>query len=281
MEKILVTTDLSVKSRAAIRCAINLAKSRKAELTILHIYHLTRPFKWADEEYNEYWQRFIDRTMRKLTAFVVQILATTEASGVPYQMVLHSNIDIVDGIMEYAEKHNCAYICISTRGAGRLKKLFGTHTGKLITHSAIPVLAVPSSYHLQELKHILYATDMTDYERELEKVVAFARPTGAIVDMIHIAYPHEFQSDKQIIKDFIEEKIHYPVNIIESERNITHTLLEDIDAAVKANKPSLLAIFTHQSRPLLDKLLTPSNAKAYSFYSKVPLLTFSKAGSSR
>lgn len=219
--------------------------------------------------------------MRKLTAFVAALFNTTEAPGVPYQMVLHSNIDVVDGIMEYADSHQCSYICISTRGAGRFKKLLGTHTSKLISHSTVPVLAVPSFYHLLELKHILYATDMTDYESELERVVAFAQPIGAIVDVIHIAYANEFQSDKQIINDFVKKKIHYPVNIIERERNIIHTLVEDIDAAVKACKPSLLALFTHQSRPLLDKILLPSNAKTYSFYSKVPLLTFSKTGSSK
>jgi len=275
MEKILVTTDLSAKSKSAIQFAITLAKSRKAELIILHVYHLVRPFKWTDDEYSVYWVRFKNRTMRKLTAFTVELFGAT-GPGVPCQMVLHSNIDVVEGIMEYAEKHDCAYICISTRGAGRLKKLFGTHTSKLISHSTVPVLAVPSFYHLLEIKQVLYATDMTDYEKELEKVVAFARPIGAAVDMIHIAYPYEFQPAGEIITEFVKRKLNYPVNILEWERNITHTLLEDIDAAVKANKPSLLALFTHQSRPLLEKLLLPSNAKAYSFYSKVPLLTFSK-----
>lgn len=276
MEKILVTTDQSTNSRAAIRFAIKLAKQRKAELIILHVYHLLKPFKWSEQAFEEYAGNFRKKTVEELSSFIAEIYKAIEEPESNYQLVLVSNIDVVDGIMDYANKHHCSYICISTRGAGALTKIFGTHTAKLISSSAIPVLCIPSNYHLKELKHILYASDMTDYERELDKVIAFARPIKASVEMMHISYPYEFAFDKEFMEAMLKKKANYTVSILKRERDITNALLEDIDDAIKISKPSLLVLFTHQSRSMFEKLFFPSNAENYSFHGKIPLLTFNK-----
>jgi nucleotide-binding universal stress UspA family protein len=276
MEKILVTTDQSTNSKAAIRFAIKLARQRKAELIILHVYHLLKPFKWSDHAFAAYTDTFRKKTVEELTAFIAGTYHEIHETEISYQLVLVSNIDVADGIMDYASKHNCSYICISTRGAGTLTKIFGTHTAKLISRSAAPVLGIPSSYHLKEIKHILYASDMTDYENELKKVVDFARPIHASIEMMHISYPYEFAFDKELVEAALQKKTDYKVSILTPERDITRTLLEDIDKALKLDKPSLLVLFTHQSRSMFEKLFLPSNAVDYSFYGKTPLLTFNK-----
>lgn len=276
MEKILVTTDQSANSKAAIRFAIKLAKQRKAELIILHVYHLLKPFKWSDDAFTEYTDTFRKKTVEELSSFIAGIYHDIDEPEINHQLVLVSNIDVVDGIKDYAGKHNCSYICISTRGAGAIKKIFGTHTAKLISSSSIPVLCIPSGYHLKDLKHILYASDMTDYENELKKVVDFARPIHASVEMMHIAYPYEFAFDKELAEATLQKKTDYKVTILNPQRDITNALLQDIEHAVKISKPSLLVLFTHQSRSMFEKLFFPSNAEEYSFYGKIPLLTFNK-----
>jgi nucleotide-binding universal stress UspA family protein len=276
MEKILVTTDQSANSKAAIRFAIKLAKLRKAELIILHVYHLLKPFKWSDHAFAEYGDNFRKKTTEELSSFIAGIYHDIDEPEINHQLVLVSNIDVVEGIKDYAGKHNCSYICISTRGAGAITKIFGTHTAKLISSSAIPVLCIPSGYHLKDLKHILYASDMTDYENELKKVIDFARPIHASVEMMHIAYPYEFAFDKELAEATLQKKTDYKVTILNPQRDITNALLQDIDHAVKISKPSLLVLFTHQSRSMFEKLFFPSNAEEYSFYGKIPLLTFNK-----
>jgi len=276
MEKILVTTDLSVKSKAAIRFAIKLSKQRNAELIILHVYHLIKPFKWSEQAFAEYTDAFKEKTAKELTAFIAGIYRDIHEPEINHQLVLVSNIDVVDGIIAYANKHNCSYICISTRGAGNLTKIFGTHTAKLISSSEVPVLCIPSSYHLKEVTHILYASDMTDYENELKKVIDFARPIHATVAMMHISYPYEFSYDRELAEATLQKKADYQVSLLTPERDITRTLLEDIDRAIKSARPSLLVLFNHQSRSVFEKLFFPSNAEEYSFYGKIPLLTFNK-----
>ena len=276
MEKILVTTDQSVNSKAAIRFAIQLAKQRQAELIVLHVYHLLKPFKWTAATFEHYAAEFREKTTQELKIFIAEICKAMKEPEINYQLAMVSNVDVVDGIREYADKHDCGYICISTRGAGVLKKIFGTHTAKLISSSAVPVLSIPSAYHLKELKHLLYASDMTDYENELKRVVDFARPLRATVAMMHISYPYEFMFDKDLAEATLKKKTGYQVDLLTPERDITRTLLEDIDRAIKSAKPSLLVLFNHQSRSFFEKLFFPCNAEEYSFYGKIPLLTFNK-----
>jgi nucleotide-binding universal stress UspA family protein len=64
MEKILVTTDQSSNSKAAIRFAIQLAKQRKAELIILHIYHNIKPFSWSERIFEEYEDTFKKKSQK-------------------------------------------------------------------------------------------------------------------------------------------------------------------------------------------------------------------------
>ena len=276
MEKILVTTDQSDNSKAAIRYAIKLAEARNAELIVLHVYHLLKPFKWSDHQYEQYTQTFKDKTIAELSAFIKAVYDAMHEPKINYKLALYDHMDVTDGITEYARAHQCSYICISTRGAGAVEKLFGTHTSGLISRSEVPVLCIPSTCHLKDLNHILYATDMTDYKNELEKIVDFARPLHASVEMMHVSYLYEFVFDKQLMEASLKKQVNYAVSIHNRKRDITNALLEDIDAAVKLSRPSLLVLFTHHSRSVFDKLLFDSNAEKYSFYGKVPLLTFNK-----
>jgi nucleotide-binding universal stress UspA family protein len=276
MEKILVTTDNSANSRSAISVAIKLARQRKSELIILHVYHLLRPFAWSDHAFSEYTDTFRKKTEEELGSFIEGIYEEIEESEINYQLELVSNIDVVHGVLDYAKKHNCSYICISTRGAGTMKKLFGTHTSKLISSSPIPVLCIPSSWQLTELNHMLYASDMTDHQNELKKVVEFAKPIGASVTMMHIAFPDEFLLDKDLAEATLQTEVDYKVEVLTPERDFTYTLMEEIENAIKLYNPSVLVLFTDRSRPMFEKLIFGSNAEAYSFYGQIPLLTFNK-----
>lgn len=276
MEKIVVTTDFSANSKTGIRYAINLARARHAELIILHVFTVLRASSWSDQKYEQYVQYNRDILMKDLKSFIRTIFRSMDITFNDYQLVLHHDFDIVDGIMEYAKENSCTYICISTRGAGPVKKLFGTNTGKLLMQSNIPVLCIPSSCRMKTIKDILYLTDMTDYERELSNVVAFAAPLKSTVSMLHFAHSYEFLPDKEIMEQTLKKKVDYDIYVQNRKRSTENSLLEDVNTAIKTLKPSLLVMFTHQDKSFFERLLLSSNAKAYSFYGKIPLLSFKK-----
>jgi hypothetical protein len=66
-------------------------------------------------------------------------------------------------IREYAQENNFSFICISTRGSGKLKNIW-SNTSNLITHSLVPVIAVPFNYRRSEINKIIYASDLVNIE---------------------------------------------------------------------------------------------------------------------
>jgi len=276
MEKILVTTDLSVNSKAGIRFAMELAKQRKAELIVLHVFHVLKATSWSAEKYQYYIQRTEENISQELSSFIKGVRRAPNIAKGDYKIALLHTLDTVPGIISYAKQHGCAYICISTRGAGAVKKIFGTHTSDLITHSPIPVISVPSNWRLTPVKWVLYATDLKDYAVELKKVVAFAGRLKARLEMLHLIYTDEIIPDKKLAEKSLKAEVHYPVSVNYKKINIENTILEEIDSVMEKVKPSVLVLFTHQNRSMIDRILFPSVAEEYCFSGKTPLLTFNK-----
>lgn len=276
MEKILVTTDQSMNSRAAIRFAINLANARKADLIVLNVYELMQPYTWTPDEFDLYRQDFEKKTKARITALVNKIAKPLKCPGAGFEVALVNNINVTDGIIQFTEKVHCSYLCIATRGAGFVGKIFGTHTSQLIARSNVPVISVPSGYRSKALHKVLYATDMTDYEPEMLQVLDFVRPLGAGLATVHVAAVDGQKPDGTYIEKTIRKKFKYRINLFNREWDMPGAILKGIREEAIRYKPSAIVFFTHQSRPILAKLLLPSNAAELSFYSKIPIISFRK-----
>ncbi len=276
MDKILVTTDLSTNSKAAMRFAINLSQQKKLQLIFLHVHQVLRASTWSDAKYDYYLKEDKNALMEELQSFVSGVYRSMKIEPEKIKHVVHHNFNVTEGIRKYAKENKCNYICIATRGAGSVKKLFGTHTGKLITSSEVPVICVPTNYRTKPVSKLLYASDMTDYEKELKQVVSFAKPLKATVEMLHLSFPYEFIADEAIAEKELKKKMRYDIDIHYQSRDIENSLLQDMEKAVKKARPSLVVMFTKQKRSFFEKLFLSSKAAEYSFTTKVPLLIYSK-----
>jgi len=70
MEKILVTTDFSANSKAALRFAIQLASQNKFDLTFFHSYYVLIPTSWSNNKISEYKKIEEKKIQNKLDRFV-------------------------------------------------------------------------------------------------------------------------------------------------------------------------------------------------------------------
>lgn len=276
MDKILVTTDLSTKSRAALRFAINLSQQKKVQLVFIHVHQVLRASTWTDAKYDQVLKKDKEVLMDDLKSFVKDVYSLMEISAKNVKCVVYHNFNIIEGIRKYAKENKFDYICIATRGAGTMKKLFGTNTGSLITSSETPVICVPQNYRVKPISKLLYASDMTGYKDELKKVVTFAKSLKASVEMLHLSFPFELLADEGIAEKALKKTYGYDIDIHYEKRDIENTLLEDMEQAVKKSKPSLVVMFTDQERTFFEKLFLSSKAQEYSFSTKVPLVIYRK-----
>ncbi len=276
MKKILVTTDFSVNSKAGIRFAIQLASQQPFELTFFHSFYIMKPTSINEKASRFYVKNETAKIQSQLEEFVSDEYKSVQIKPAKIKCVIKSSVLTDTNIRTYASKNKYNYICISTRGAGRFKKLFGTNTSNLIHKSTVPVITVPHNYVRSKITDIMYATDTLNLQKELENVVEFSKPLKAKVELLHFNYPAELANKKLLLKQASSHFSKQQITVNLAGIDLARNLVENIKAAVNKSKPSMLIMFTQQNKGFFDNLFFPSNSAEYSFDTKTPLLIYNK-----
>jgi len=277
MYKILAPTDFSNNSKGGMRFAMQWASQQKAEIIFIHIYHPVSYPTWSVEEFEINTTVKIEQLKIKLRKFVDKLYQTANIQPGKHENIVVRGLLSADvDIMDYCRKRaDIDFICMSTRGAGSVDKLFGTHTGTLITKSEVHVIAVPRHYRKVSLKSVLYASDLKDYSSELKKVVEFARPLRAQIHVVHFhsgeKTDNKIQTDTELRKEF-----KYDIKFHPRYQRVPGSIIKILQKKRFTPKPSLIIMFTEQRRNMLKKLLSPSKTERVSFNSHIPLLAFHK-----
>lgn len=280
--KILVPTDFSAASRAGMRFAIQWTRQQKGKLVFAHVLSVWHPTSWSDIRYEAYAAAQRTLYSRRLTKLAAEVCRRMEVSRKAYVTEVIEGMSADVALTELSgQRSDIDLICIATRGAGKLKKLFGTHTGNLILRSEIPVIAVPAGYRTKPIKRILYATDLADYDEELSKVLKITRPLKAEVVVVHFAQPGEVLLNPALVNQRWETECGYPVRLHYERADPGLSVAENLQKAISKRKPSLVVMFTDRRRTLFQRLFYPSQAERMSFQLKIPLLVFGKREESK
>jgi nucleotide-binding universal stress UspA family protein len=277
MLKILAPTDFSANSRAGLRFALQWSVKQKLAIQFVHFFHPIRLPEWTDLDFQQKVEIAAALYQNKLEQFVRAIYKSTKIVPGKYSCIARYGLSADIAIMDYCRDHvDIDFICIATRGAGKLNKLLGTNTGNLTIKSRVPVITVPKNYRIKPLKSILYATDFNNYTEELKKVIAFARPLEAKIKVLHFSRPDEEIPNLIMLKKRKKERLHSTIEIQIKKRKSSQSLLEDLQKQISILKPSLIVMFTNQHRNFFQKILSPSKAEQISFGTTFPLLSFNK-----
>ena len=276
MNKILVATDFSSNSKAGLRFAIQLASQHKYELTFFHSSYFMKPTSWNDATFKTYEKAETDKIHKKLNRFVESVYKSIGVVSKNIKYVVKSSVLADSNIREYAHENKFSFICISTRGAGLVQKIFGTNTSNLINHSTVPVIAIPHNYRASKITNILYASDLVNLEKELKKVVEFTKPLKSKVELLHFQFPTDTTNNKKMMVEAVKKISKHNIKLHLEDINLADALISNIEATIRKSKPSMLIMFTQQNRSFFDKIFLSSKSAEYSFNAKVPLLVFNK-----
>lgn len=261
MKKILVTTDLSTHSKAALRFAGQLATQDEITLVILHVICVMRPTTWHQATYVTYEKSELAKAKETLDRFIASIYNDPDIEVPDYTCVVENSAFTDSAIMAYAADHHIDYICMSTRGAGMFEKLFGTTTANLINQSSIPVIVVPGNYRASKLTSVLYASDLSRLEPELKHVINFTRPLAVRVSLVHFSMPSEPVIDPAIIRKIAQTISDDPIEVQTKAFDLTKSMISQIELVIKKAKPSMIIMFTRQNEVFFIgffRLATPS-----------------------
>ncbi|MFN0274625.1 MAG: universal stress protein [Chitinophagales bacterium] len=277
MKKILIPTDFSGNSKSGIHYAMKWSSVHKIELVFIHVIHLSRPVRWSDSRFKAYADDETAKYLSRLEKFITAEFKNMKIKPGKHSFVIQQGINATKSILDYCRNNNdIDCICISTKGASKYDKYLGTNTGNLITKSKIPVLAIPKNYKAGSITKILYASDFKNYTKELDKVLAFALPFKAPVDVLHFSVPDELLLDEKTIETVSKKKYKHGVTVHVEKNPAIHSLLKNLLKQIKKRNPSIVIMFTNQERTFFQKLIHSSKTEALSFQLKTPLMVFNK-----
>jgi len=277
MKKVLVPTDFSPNSKSGIRFSIHWASQQRIELVFVHVLNILRATRWSDTYYEKYAKEEKALCSTKFKKFIADIYRQMKKEPGKHDTLIIEGISADISILDYCRKTtgiDC--ICVSTRGAGKFEKIFGTNTGNLITKATIPVLAVPKNYKVADINSVLYATDLRNYAAEIKKVVAFAGPLKTQIEVVHFTSPGIFSLDKKLIEAVFKKQFKYGFKLDFEKNDTRHSFIENLQKQISIRKPSVVVMFTDQKRTFFQKVFLSSKSEELSFDAKVPLLVFNK-----
>ncbi|RRN77095.1 universal stress protein, partial [Pseudoxanthomonas sp. SGD-10] len=244
--KVLATTDFSDNSAAALRFAIQLAEQNpNIELTFFHSYHILRPSSFSDEQFDAYENEKKAEIQKQLETFIDGIYASLNITPKKAEYIIKESVVASGNVINYAEKCNFDLLCIGTRGAGTIEKMLGTNTINIINKCNVPIVAIPVDYIYHSVDKLLYASDFFDLDIELDKVVNFARPLNAKVEVLHFSFPSETADRNSEAKERGETFDGYPISFNIVDNNALKPLVANLENYVESTHPSLLVMFTN------------------------------------
>lgn len=276
MEKILVATDLSINSTSAIYFAYRLSQLKGATLVIVHVYHFLKPKSWRSHRFENYHEARKKVILARLNKFLERIIGSIDASAVDFEIDLQMNSNIVNTILKCIAKHKCTYMCIGMNGGGKEKKIIGASATKLIIKAPIPVFSIPSSYKAKSIDSICYVSDMSNYQKEIIKIIELANAIQLEISILHIASPFELLPPTKLLAARLFRRTGVSIKIKYARSNSTNTLIEDIDIAIKKIRPSIIAFFINKTDLYLSPTFYTPSIPSLSLFKKHPVLTYKK-----
>jgi nucleotide-binding universal stress UspA family protein len=143
---LLIPTDGSELSEAAIQAGVQFAKSINAKVTGFHAmpkFHtlVYGPDGVTDkrqdfEDFEKDWKARADR-------FLAVIMRAAKAADVPCEIALQTSDQPYEAIIATAKEKGCDLILMASNGRRGVQAfLLGSETQKVLTHSKIPVLVL-------------------------------------------------------------------------------------------------------------------------------------------
>jgi nucleotide-binding universal stress UspA family protein len=266
---IVLLTDFSPLSKVAMQYALKMAAPLEASFTILNIVRVegipkaNLRTKQIEKSVASISQEEGDNLVKELRS---QVKGNYELVFKPVKARTVSEM-----VRKYVSKHPTNMVVMGLQGASAMKKArLGGTTVSVIDECPVPVLAIPELARYQDLKHIVYASDLKNIQKELDIIVEFAKIFGSAVHMIHVAPVMDKKVEAAIhsVEDIIQ-KINY------DKLDFKLILEEDVTMAIagyiKETKADLLTTFTHKLS-LEEKIFGRSVTRRVAYQAITPLL---------
>ncbi len=271
--KILIPTDFSKFSKVAVQYAAKLAIKLDAELVLLNVVFIDAPPRaMVAVKVKSIEDAMADNAKQDSIQLINEIEAGHKGKlNIGYEII--KGYPVEDVIESFASHNNIDLIVMGTKGvSGLTKVLIGSNATAVISKSSIPVIAVPEFARFNNLKNIVYATNMWNLNLEVATLIPLAKIFNSSIHILHvISSSSKKKIDTNKVLDALKKKMKY--SNITFHVSINEDITEGIDEYVARIKADMLSMFTHE-HTFFEKLFGKSVTRQMAFHTWIPMLTF-------
>lgn len=261
--RVLLPTDFSENAALATQFALDIARRTDGYILALHAYDVPH----------------YERSMTTSLLIEMKKSAEQNMSDFEEQHLANSGIDYDSHVMignpirlsrEMVQKHELEMVVMGTKGASGLEEfLIGSNAASVIHNVEVPVLVVPPSSVVKDIKRIVLATDLEFKSKKppLQALAKIARVYDAEIFLLHIQDEDGFPGGtRELIAEAMGD-VKHSYHIASKKDDIEETILNfceqketDVVSAISKRYGFFQGLF-HKS--LTSKL---------AYHSNIPLL---------
>lgn len=188
-DQVIVATDFSPASAAALAIAARVARIFKTKVTILHIFqyvaqhHYKVPVDWMIATIRKDIQEKLGKAKQALCEAEIETEVRMIDGGMPAQEIL-----------SFVQSHGNPLLVIGTHAVGGMERfVLGSTAEEVLRQARCPVMTVGPHISVStcinpHFHKILYSTDFSEASlAAVPLVIAFQRPSGASLRVLHVA----------------------------------------------------------------------------------------------
>jgi len=206
-QRILVATDFSAGARAALDCALGIARRYQSKVFLVHVIPgevLQYVSPEGSEEVIQQAKKFVAREMRRL-------VKDADCEGMVHEEILCGG-GAWPLLQDFVKQHDVDLVVVGTHGRSAVKRqLLGPVAESIFRLAECPIMTVPAgvekpAFAAEGVRQILYATNFKPHsERAAAYAHSLEREHGAKLTVLHVV-EDQLQSGENsqgILRDFI------------------------------------------------------------------------------
>ena len=272
MKKILVPVDFSELCEYAVEFAIDLAEKNGTEILLLNSANIDL---FHDYQYSTFStaQTLMDDVAQaadqRMARFMEQFKTEVKMRG----KVSHANL--LSSIKDEIAEEGIDLVVMGTKGSSGIAELFiGSNTERIVRHVSCPVISVPGSVTVNEIKKVMVPLDLREIRGSFfDQIAKLQKYLSCELEFVWVKTPHNIENEEVVTKElaqlFDKHGIdNYKFAVVNNIFPLDGILLEAMDS-----KSDMVAMATHARRGI-SHWLAGSLTEDTVNHVEVPVWTF-------
>lgn len=250
MKKLLIPTDFSETSDAALDFGLQLAKKFGYEVILFHSVEFVNTFEsmYIDAlNVHSFSKEVVNDCEARLQDMMRQ--CDMDASKLSTRLKVG---DLISDIKEVVKEEKVDLIIMGTKGASGLKEfIVGSNTEKVVRLIDCPVISIPKTSQVRKIRKISVPVDPRELRPGfLQQISILQQLFSAAIEFVWVKTPHSKGNSDLISKEFNNALCEF--EIASSSFTIIQNVspVDGILSYVRKNKTDMLAMATHAHRGL-------------------------------